>query len=95
MSRRRKDALPESPTLSVAEIEQVADGFKADLQGKVNRFVRRHDTTGALAALEAIEYVGQFVYQLQQRAGSALDTLKRPPRARPIHIPNFIAKGKP
>lgn len=91
---KRYKAMQESPSLTMDEIREVAEGFKADLQRKSNRFVRRHDTAGALAALESVEYVDQFVYTLQLRAGSQLDTLKRPARARTIHIPEFLGKKK-
>lgn len=89
--------LPESQTLSVDEIREVAEGFKADLQGEANRFVRRNDAAGALAVLKSIEYVDKLVYALQLRAGSQLGSLKRPARARPIHIPESLTKkrGKP
>lgn len=94
MKRKAMGLVPESPTLSMDEIRQVTEGFKADLQSKANRFVRRHDSASAMAALEAMEYVDQFVYALQLRAGSQLDTLKRPARARPIHIPESLIKKK-
>ena len=96
MKRRKAMSLPESSALTRDEIRQVAEGFKADLQGEANRFVRRNDAAGALAVLKSIEYVDQLVYALQLRAGSQLDTLKRPARARPVHIPEFVKKrGKP
>src|SRR6266404_5090086 len=44
--------LPEDPRLSITEIEATAHGFKDDLQRAANRMVRRHDSSGALAALE-------------------------------------------
>lgn len=95
--KRKAMNLPESSALTIDEIRQVDEGFKGDLQRKANRFVRRHDTNSAMAALEAMEYVDQLVYDLQLRAGSQLDTLKRPARARAIHIPENLVKkrGKP
>lgn len=95
--KRKAMSLPEPATLSMDEIKEVAEGFKADLQGEANRHVRRNDAAGALAVLKCIEYVDQLVYDLQLRAGSQLDTLKRPARARAIHIPQNLVKkrGKP
>lgn len=95
--KRKAMSLPEPQALTMYQIRQVAEQFKGDLQRKANRFVRRHDTNSAMAALEAMEYVDQLVYDLQLRAGSQLDSLKRPARARAVHIPEFIAKkpGKP
>lgn len=94
MKRDKAMSLPDSLTLSMDEIREVATGFKDDLQRKANRFVRRHDSASAMAALEAMEYVDQFVYTLQLRAGSALNTLKRPARARDIHIPESLTKKR-
>jgi hypothetical protein len=70
-------------SLSIEEIESTAQGFKADLQREINRKIRRHDPTGALATLEAIEYVDKFVFTLKLRAGSQIG---RPARARPIRL---------
>jgi len=70
-------------SLSIDEIETTASGFKDDLQRTANRMVRRHDSSGALAALEGIEYIEKFVYTLKQRAMSRIGM---PRRARPIHI---------
>ena len=97
MKPRKAIILPEPPALTTDEIREVAESFKQDMQREVNRKLRRHDTQGALAALEAIEYVDQFVYALQLRAGSLLNTLKRPARARDIHIREDLIKkrGKP
>ena len=95
--KRKAMSLPESPTLSMEGIKQVAEGFKQDLQGEANRHVRRNDAAGALAVLKCIEYVDQLVYHLELRAGSRIDTLKRPARARDIHIPENLTRkrGKP
>jgi hypothetical protein len=69
--------------LSIAEIEATAASFKEDLQRETNRKIRRHDSQGALASLEAIEYIDKFVYTLKLRAGSRLGL---PARARPIRM---------
>ena len=84
--------MQESPALTMDEIRQVAEGFKADLQRKKDGFIRKDESKDAYAALVGQEYIDKFVYALELRAGSQLDTLKRPPRARDIHIPEFIAK---
>ena len=79
------------------EIRQVAEGFKGDLMREAKRAIRQKNLEAAMAAIAAEEYVDKLLYALQLRAGSQLDTLKRPARARPVHIPEFIAKkpGKP
>jgi len=58
--------------LTIEEIERVAACFKDDLQRDANRKVRRHDTAGALACLEGMEFVDNFLYQLKLAAGSQL-----------------------
>lgn len=61
------------------------------------RAVRRHDQDSpymSFAAVLAKEYIEKFVYALQLRAGSRLETLRRPARARPIHIPENLAKKR-
>jgi hypothetical protein len=77
--------------LSIEEIETVAEGFKDDLLRTARRLVRRHDSTGATAALESMEYVDNFVSQLRLKAGSQLGQPRRPARARPIHL--FTKRG--
>lgn len=69
--------------LSIEEIEQEAKNFKDDLQREANRCIRRHDSTMALADLEAMEKIDSFVYTLKLRAGSRLHM---PRRSRPIRI---------
>jgi hypothetical protein len=71
--------------LAVEEIEAIAQGFKDDLQREANRFVRRHNSSGAMAALEGMEYINNFVATLKLRAGSRVDF---PARARPIRLFN-------
>ena len=73
-------------SLSIAEIETTAAGFKSDLQREANRMVRRHDTASALAALEGIEYIDKFVYTLKLQAGSQLGLPARARRIRPIRL---------
>lgn len=81
-----------SREIAVEEVEEVAVAFKEDLQREANRRVRRHDSAGALAAIEAIEYVDKLIYAIKLRAGSQLG--RRPPRARPIHIPASVRQSK-
>ena len=69
--------------LSIEEIKETARGFKDDLQREANRMIRRHNDTGALVALEGIEYINNFVFTLTLRAGSRLG---HPARSRPIHL---------
>jgi len=69
--------------LTIEEIEATAQDFKEDLQRETNRKIRRQDSAGALASLEAIEYVDKFVFALRMRAGSQIG---RPARARPIRL---------
>jgi hypothetical protein len=71
---------PSVRPLTIEEIEATAQGYKEDLQRETNRKIRRHDSAGALASLEAIEYIDKFVYTLKLRAGSRLGL---PARARP------------
>jgi hypothetical protein len=79
MSRKNPFVRP----LSIEEIEAAARGFKEDLQREANRMIRRHNNTGALVALEGIEYINNFVSTLAPRAGSRLGF---PARSRPIHL---------
>jgi len=67
--------------LSIEGIEAIARSFKDDLQREANRFVRRHNSQAALAALEGVEYINNFVSTLKLRAGSQAGI---PARARPI-----------
>ncbi len=57
---------PSVRPLTIEEIEATAQGFKDDLQRETNRKMRRQDSAGALASLEAIEYVERM------RAGSQI-----------------------
>jgi hypothetical protein len=75
--------------LCIEEIEQVANGFKEDLQREANRKVRQHDAQGALVALEGIEYIEKFVYTLRTLAGARE---QRPARARDISL--SLVRGK-
>ena len=86
--------LPGTPSLTIEEIEEVAASFKEDLTGECERRVRRNDGAGALAAIQGKEHIDKFVYALKLRAGSQLDTLRRPPRARAIHIRGDLTKRK-
>ncbi len=74
--------------LGIDEIEAVAQGFKDDLVRTARRLARRHDSTGATAALESMEYIDNFVSTLRLKAGSQLGQPRRPARARPIHLFN-------
>jgi hypothetical protein len=69
--------------LAIEEIEVIAQCFKDDLQREANRFVRRHNSSGALAALEGMEYINNFVSTLKLRAGSRVGF---PARSRPIRL---------
>ena len=92
MKPRKINARVDSPTLSMDAVRQVAEQFKDDLMREAKRAIRNKNMDGAMAAIAAEEYIDKFLYALQLRAGSQLDTLKRPARARPVHIPEFIAK---
>lgn len=74
---------PSVRPLSIEEIEVIARRFKDDLQREANRFVRRHNSQAALAALEGIEYINNFVSTLKLTAGSRV---RFPARARPIRL---------
>ena len=69
--------------LSIEEIEATARSFKGDLQREANRMIRRHNDTGALVALEGMEYINNFVSTLTLVAGSRLG---HPARSRPINL---------
>src|SRR5258707_15679161 len=58
--------------LSIEEIELAGQRFKESLQREAARYIRRHNSQGALAALEAAEYVDKFLSQLRVHAGSQL-----------------------
>ena len=64
--------------LSVEQLDLAAENFKADLQREAARYIRRHNSAGALAALEAVEYIDKFLLALKIKAGSQLG---RPARA--------------
>lgn len=87
-------SLPESSTLSMEEIKQTAEQFKDDLMCEAKRAIRNKNMDGAMAAIAAEDYIDKFLYALQLRAGSQLDSLKRPARARAIHIPENLAKKR-
>jgi hypothetical protein len=70
--------------LSIEEIEIAAKGFKENLQREAARYIRRHNSSAALTALEAAEYIDNFTFELKLRAGSQLGL---PSRARPIRLP--------
>lgn len=80
---------PSVRPLTIEEIEETGRSFKDDLQRETNRKIRRHDSQGALASLEAIEYIEKFVYALKMRASSQIG---RPARARPIRLVEKPAK---
>lgn len=69
--------------LSIEEIEEVAVSCKEELQGSANRYVRQKEVEKAYAALESIEAINKFLYDLKLRAGSQMG---QPARARPIRI---------
>jgi len=58
--------------LSIEEIEIAEQRFKESLQREASRYIRRHNSEGAIAALEAVEYLDKFVEGLKVRAGSRL-----------------------
>jgi hypothetical protein len=58
--------------LPISEIETVAAYYKEDLQREANRKIRRHDSQGALACIEGMEFVDRFMYQIKLKAGSQL-----------------------
>jgi hypothetical protein len=58
--------------LSIEEIEIAGQRFKESLQREASRYIRRHNSEGAIAALEAIEYLDKFLSDLKIRAGSRL-----------------------
>jgi len=58
--------------LSIEEIEIAGQRFKESLQREASRYIRRHNSEGAIAALEAIEYLDKFLLGLKIRAGSRL-----------------------
>lgn len=79
--------------LSIADIERVAKSFKEDMQREATRYARRHDSQGALAALECMAYVDDFVDALRLEAGSHLrEYVSRPARARPISLSQINRK---
>ena len=78
------------------EIRHEAEQFKDDLMREAKRSIRNKNMDAAMAAIAAEEYIDKFLYALELRAGSRLDTLNRPARARDIHIPDVVKKhGKP
>ena len=83
MSRSLRLDQPYSRPLSIEEIKRVGESFKDDLVREATRMSRRHNSAGAMAALEGIEYINNFVHTLELRAGSRLGM---PRRSRPIHV---------
>jgi hypothetical protein len=61
-----------SRPLTIEEIERVVAYFKEDLQRDANRKVRRHDTAGALACLEGMEFCDGLLFQLKIAAGAQM-----------------------
>jgi len=66
--------------LSIEEIEIAAKGFKETCSTKPARYIRRHNSSGALAALEAAEYVDKPISLGHARIATRL-------RARLMHLP--------
>ena len=64
--------------LLLQDIETAAQNFKESVQRDANRCMRRHNYQGALAALEAIEYIGKFLYELRLHAGTQRDLPRFP-----------------
>lgn len=94
MKRRKPIEARFYRSLSISEIEEVAASFKEDLQREANRRVRRHDSAGALAAIEAMEYTDKFLTTLKLKAGSELDRPRESKkRIRPIYIPEAVKKS--
>lgn len=58
--------------LSIDQIEVAGQHFKESLQREATRYIRRHNSQGALAALEGVEYIDTFLLQLKIKAGSRL-----------------------
>ena len=78
--------------LTIEEIEAVAAAFKEDLARKTDRLVRQDEGRDAYAAVLAKEYIDQFVSHLQLLAGSRLQEVLRPARARPISLARINRK---
>jgi hypothetical protein len=97
MSRRKPIEARFYRSLSISEIEEVAASFKEDLQRESNRRIRRHDSAGALAAIEAMEYTDKFLTTLKLKAGSQFGRPKEPKepkkRIRAIYIPEAIKEA--
>lgn len=94
MKRRKPIEARFYRSLSMSEIEEVAANFKEDLQREANRRIRRHDSAGALAAIEAIEYTDKLLTTLQLKAGSQVGRPKEPKkRIRAIYIPEWVKKA--
>lgn len=94
MKRRKPIEARFYRSLSISEIEEVAAKFKEDLQREANRRIRRHDSAGALAAIEAVEYTDKLVTTLRLKAGSQLGRPKEPKkRIRAIYIPEAVKEA--
>lgn len=94
MKRRKSIEARFYRSLSISEIEEVAASFKEDLQRDANRRVRRHDSAGALAAIEAIEYTDKLITTLKLKAGSELGRQREPKkRIRHIYIPERVKEA--
>lgn len=59
---------PRVRDLSIAEIEQIAEQFKQDLQRKKDGFIRKDENKDAYAALLGQEYIDQFIWNLKLRS---------------------------
>lgn len=96
MKRRKPIEARFYRSLSISEIEEVVASFKEDLQREANRRIRRHDSAGALAAIEAIEYTDKLVTTLKLKAGSELGRPREPKkRIRPRHTYALDIAKKP
>lgn len=94
MKRRKPIEARFYRSLSIGEIEEVAAHFKEDLQREANRRIRRHDSAGALGAIEAIEYTDKLLTTLRLEAGSQLGRPKAPKkRIRAIYIPEAVKEA--
>jgi len=89
MPDRRKDVL------TLDEIDEVAEGYKDDLRRMQDRETLKHEHYDAYAAMKArTEFIDEFITQLRLRAGSDLDKLRRPARARDISMRVIQGSGK-
>ena len=75
--------------LSCEEIDAAGRAFKERLHREAARQARRHNSSAVVSAIEAVDYIEQFVDDLKARAESRL---QMPRRSRPIHIGIFDAR---